>query len=462
MKKGTLLLCLMYNLVMSQNITTDKNLQITKYLGSITNDFHVPGMVVAISNSTELEYLNSFGAISTDNNFIIGSNSKSFTALIVLRLQEKGLLSIDDPVVKYLPWFEFQNTQVSNKISIKNLLNHTSGLSTEMGRIFFASHEKQEEVQLKITDLIKSVAVDQYPIERYDYSNLNYQLLGFIIEKVSGKEYNLVFKEEITEVFDLKNTSSLLPKNLAQGYQPFLYYSIIPITSRYHKVDIPMGYINSNANDLSTYTRELMNAFNHDTTSIISHKIAAELFRSVDTTQSKYALGWHTMTYKNCKIFSHGGLVQGFNSAIIIAPELEKSIVVLTNHYGESAIPASLGVLSLLLNKKPTQPSRTPYFLIRSLPFLVLLFIVLFTLIFKKWLRNNRPHGVTKKPIPNILAALGLLIGLSWTLYLPNLFRATIRNTLQFDITSGLSLVLLSALTLAISIILYFNSLKTS
>ena len=460
MKNFIILFCLTLNVALSQNTLESKKNEITQYLEEIKNNYNVPGMVVAISNKNGIEYIKSFGNVSIEDNFIIGSNSKAFTALIILRLQEKKLLNINDPVVKYLSWFEYKNKEVSNKVTIKNLLNHTSGQPTEIGRIFPNKNENAEEVRLNIVGLLKGIKVDKYPIKDFNYSNTNYQLLGYIIEKITGKVYSTVLKEEITDLLKLKNTSTVLPDNLAQGYQPFLYYPIIPIKPNYNKVDMPAGYINSNANDLSKYLSEIMNSYNNDTTSVISKKITTELFNPNEENNINYASGWFNIDYKDTKIFIHDGLVQSFNSAMIIAPEIEKNIVILTNNYGESAIPTSLGVLSILLDEKPNEPSLLLFYVIRSLPFLVLLLLIIFIAILIKWYKNGKPMRVSRKFLPNILLAIGIIIALSWTFYVPSIFRATINNLFEFDITSGISAILLTIFTLGISFVLYFNRLK--
>lgn len=460
MKKLIILFFLICNNVLSQNIVESKQNEITQYFQKIKKEYHVPGMVVAISNKDGIQYIKSFGNVSVNSNFILGSNSKAFTALIILKLQEKGLLDINNPVVKYLPWFKYKNKEISNKITLKNLLHHTSGLSTEMGRSFLDEKEEEENVRLKITELLKSVAVHKYPIKDFDYSNLNYQLLGYIIEKVTGKEYSAVLKEEVTDVLKLKNTSTVLPNNIAQGYQPFLYYSIIPITPNYNKIDIPSGFINSNARDLSKCLRELMNSYNNDTTSIFSKKLTDTLFERNGENNANYALGWLNHDYLDTNIISHGGLTQSFNSIMIIAPEIEKNIVVLTNHYGESAPALGFGVLNILLDKVPPKPPKVVYYIIRSLPFLVLLFLIVFLVLCKKWFRKGKPTGISRKILPNILLAIGMFIAVSWTFYVLRIFRASVSNMLEYDITSGISSILLTIISIGIVLVLYFNNLR--
>ena len=156
----------------------------------------------------------------------------------------------------------------------------------------------------------------------------------------------------------------------------------------------------------------------------------------------------------------HAGQTQSFNSYMLIAPEIEKNIIVLTNNYGVSASPTSLGVLSILLDKEPTNPSKVIFYIIRSLPFLVLLFLIIFLVVAKKWFRKGKPTVISRKILPNILLAIGIIIALGWTFYVPSIFRASVSNLFEFDITSGVSAILLTLFTLAIALIVYFNRVR--
>lgn len=461
MKKLTLFLLLISNIGICQNTSNDKQRQISEYVQNFKDDYNLPGVVVAITNGNEIEYFESFGNVSKEDNFIIGSNSKAFTALIILKLQEQGLLNINDPVVKYLDWFQYQNKQLSNKITLKDLLHHSSGLSTEMGMDFFKSDV--ENVKTKITEKLRSVELDTYPITDFVYSNTNYQLLGYVIEKVTDQDYSSVLKSEITTPLKMNNTSTFLSKDIVQGYQYFLYYPIIPVTVNYNKVDIPAGYINSNVNDLSKYLRELMNGYNDKSGTLIENSITNELFKTNNQNGSKYGLGWIITEFKGAEIFFHSGLIQSFQTSMVVVPKLEKSIIVLINSYGESAEPLNFGILDILLNEKPRSPSQFVYYLIRSLPILVLILFIVSLFYLKKWKNKHCPMNITKRRWPNFFLIIGLIIGLGWVLYVPKILKASLGNVLDFDVSSGYSLILLSVLTMALSIIVYFNhNYKTS
>lgn len=456
MKKLTLFLLLISNIAVCQNSLKDKQSQISEYVQKVKDEYNISGLVVAISNENEIEYIESFGNVLVDDNFIIGSNSKAFTALIILKLQEKGLLNIDDPVVKYLDWFHYQNIRVSNKITIKDLLQHTSGLSTEMGRESLV--RSKGNVKSRMAKKLKKLKIDTYPITDFEYSNTNYQLLGFIIEKVTNKDYGAVLKAEITSPFLMNNTSTVYSKDIVQGYQYFLYYPIIPVSEKYNKVDIPAGYINSNAYDLSKYLRALMNSYNKKSDTLVKNMITNELFKPNDKNNSRYGLGWVNINYYGTKILFHSGLTQSFQTSLIIVPEKEKSIIVLINSYGDNAVPISFGILNILSNKEPYSPSMSIFYLIRSLPILAFILFIVLLISLKKWKKKHYPIRMTKKLFPNLFTVIGIIVGLGFILYVPSLFKASLKNALDFDVSTGYSLILLCVLTIAISIIIYFNN----
>jgi len=95
--------------------------------------FNIPNVVVGITTADSTIYLQSFGNGEIDDLYLIGSNSKSFTAQTILILQRKGLIDINEPVKKFLSWFKYDNSGQSDKVTVKDLLNHTSGIPRKLG-----------------------------------------------------------------------------------------------------------------------------------------------------------------------------------------------------------------------------------------------------------------------------------------------------------------------------------------
>lgn len=138
--------------------------KLDSYFDEIKKAYHIPGLAVIITDPNQTLYSKNLGQCTdSGQQFFLGSMSKSFTAFSVMQLVEKDLINLDDDISVYLPEYKFEK-----KVSVLNLLNHTSGFNT---------HAKFAD--FKITE----------SYGKYEYANINYDLLGKIIEKVSGMTY---------------------------------------------------------------------------------------------------------------------------------------------------------------------------------------------------------------------------------------------------------------------------------
>ncbi len=458
MKFSTLLLIFSYAFSFSQNNSTIESNKINEYIEAVKNEYNLPGVIVAISDENGIKYLESFGNVSTDDNFLLGSLSKSFTALLILKLQEQGLLKIDDPVVKHLDWFQYNNKEISDEVKIKNLLNHTSGLTTEMGRAFLKNNSKNNRENL--AQDIREIELESAPNNKFEYSNTNYRLLGYIIEDKTNESYGNVLKDKILKPFFMTGTTGFVTDNIVQGFQYFLYSPIVPIEPDYHKDDIPVGYIKSTATDMSKYLTRLMNSYNGLDNTVIDKKTIHMLFEPNLLNTANYAFGWEVADYDENILFSHTGSTQGFRTYMVIAPGIKKNIIVLTNIYGVNANKIGKGIIKILLNENPDKISKKMFLIIRSLPILVLLLTLVFAFTLRKWLKRKKPILLNKKIIPNIMLILGLVMGVVWIIIIPGLNGATLKTVIEFDKSSGYSLILLTILTIVVTLLGYFISAR--
>lgn len=162
---------------------------IDAYITEQMNDLGVPGMALGIVENGQIAHLQGFGvadssgrAVTPQTPFYIASVTKSFTALAVMQLVEAGKIDLDAPVQQYLPWFELADKEASAKITVRNLLNHASGISEKDGNRFWASEQGLEEF---VRDF-DAVQLTQPVGSTYQYSNINFGIAGLIVEKVSG------------------------------------------------------------------------------------------------------------------------------------------------------------------------------------------------------------------------------------------------------------------------------------
>lgn len=426
--------------------------EITEFVKSKSEYYNSPSIAVAITDENSTIYLKHFGNAEKGDKYLIGSNTKSFTALLTLILQEKGILNINDPVNKYLKWFEYKNKNISNKITIKDLLQHTSGINTAMGRTFIENDDNFDYTQY-YSEILRKLECNVLPEQPYMYSNVNYRLLGFIIENATGKKYKDCLKDLIINPMMLTETSANINPNLIDSYQYFLYYPILKFNKSFHSQEIPSGLISSTANDMSIYLRQLMNSYNNNPNTVLNSQTTKQLFISNKNNNSRYGLGW--TINKKPLIFYHDGVNKSFESNMYILPSINKSIIVLINSNQAPDAEIIDGVASILLGQKIYGKSSFAYY--RSLPIIVFIFLIFFFFQFKKWKNLNFPIKLSRKILPNSFLVLGVTLSIVILILFPKINGVDLKTVLQFDPASGYSTILTALILFLISILGYFN-----
>ena len=171
---------------------------------------NIPGASLAIVKGDQVEYLQGYGISNPDGTemtpqtpVVLGSVSKSFTALAIMQLVEQGKINLKEPVQTYIPWFQIADQEEAEKMTIQHLLNQTSGLSTYDGQVAISKGDQtlKEHIQsLTNTELT-------YPVgEQYQYSNLNYGILGLVVEEVTNKSYQEYINEYIFKPLEMNNS----------------------------------------------------------------------------------------------------------------------------------------------------------------------------------------------------------------------------------------------------------------
>jgi CubicO group peptidase (beta-lactamase class C family) len=260
-----------------------------------------------------------------EKRFMIASVSKSFVATAILQLEEQGLLSVDDPIGKYLPDYPELQGEI---ITIHHLLSHTSGIPDYINDFPVKFRLKQLSGWLPSKDELVASFQDRplafVPGEKFKYSNSGYVLLAMIVEKVSGKDYSHYLQENIFNPlgmentglgdFDMVNNRAVAYKGRGQRKKPI---------DNFRKEWIfGMGEMYSTAADLSTW----LSSFS-DT--LVLGPVAKEKMFSPD--RNNYGYGWHVYDVFGHLQFSHGGYLPGWNSYVFYYPQDTLSIVVLSN-----------------------------------------------------------------------------------------------------------------------------------
>lgn len=307
-----------------------------KYMGSI-----------AISENGNLIYTNAVGKDDIENNkkstiltkYRIGSISKTFTATLIFKAIEENKLTLNQTIDKYFPIIAN-----AKKITIGNLLNHRSGIhnfTNDNDYLEYNTLPKTEEEMLAIIAKGKS---DFEPNSKAEYSNSNFVLLSYILEKIYNRKYSEILLETIVKPLGLKNTYFGGKINLQND--ECLSYSYSDKWEKEPETDmsIPMGAggIVSNPTDLVIFIENLFNG------KIISEKSLVQM----KTIQDKYGMGLFKTPFYHKIGFGHTGGIDGFGSVLSYFPDHKLAIALTSNGVNYENNNIMIAALSCVFNKK--------------------------------------------------------------------------------------------------------------
>lgn len=318
-------LCLLFILLFglcscsnAKNVEVEAENQLLQDLESyIVDEFeksHLPGMSFEIVDEDSVLFEGSYGeAESSDQPFILGSLSKSFTALAIMQLEEKGLISLDAPVAKYLPEFD-----QSSDTTVRQLLTHTSGI--------------------KMSATMKNYRSSDI-LEPYLYSNQNYNLLGRIVEEVSGKDYGDYIQLYIFNPLGMTHSyvsyeeaeaDDLIAGN--RNYFGAYFHQKMPYPTDFISdwMSLSSAYITSSANDMGKYLQWYLG--NSDS-EILSVENRSRMFTETVFAAENYdyGFGWGIYDTNGTKFYLHGGNVENYTTYMLLIPDQNIGIIALTN-----------------------------------------------------------------------------------------------------------------------------------
>lgn len=248
----------------------------------------------------------------------IGSISKMFTATMIFQLVEEGKLKLTDTLDKFFP-----NVPNAAKITISELLNHRSGLHNFTDDAEYLSWMTAPKTKDEMLAVIAKSPADFEPDSKAAYSNSNYVLLGYIIEKVTGKSYGDALKEKIAAKAGLSNTFLGSKINAANNESYSYGFNNGWKQSSETDMSIPggAGAVVSTASDLTKFIDALFNL----------KLISQASLDQMTTINQNYGMGIFQYSLGGKKAFGHTGGIDGFNSMLVYLPEEKLSIAYISN-----------------------------------------------------------------------------------------------------------------------------------
>jgi CubicO group peptidase (beta-lactamase class C family) len=374
--------CLIYlassTVLASPAIATDPDFAaIDAFVEVQMRDQRLPGLALGIVKGDQIVHLKGFGiadpsgrAVTPQTPFIIGSLSKSFTALAVMQLVEEGKIELDTPVQHYLPWFRVADEVASAQITVRHLLCQTSGLSTKTGRSFQGSGDTSDDALEGSVRKLSAAELTGPVGAAHQYSTVNYAVLGLIVQAVSGQSYESYIQEHIFDLLEMQNSFTSQAEAQSQGFAAGYHYAFdmpIAVDLPYNRGLLPAGYLISSAEDMTHYLIAQLNDGRYKDTALVSSAGMLEMHHpAVPTgvTDTFYGMGWFVGPINGISAIHHQGETFNFHANMILLPDSQMGIVVLIN--GENSMDLlfgaariadiSKGVASLLAGQQPPSP----------------------------------------------------------------------------------------------------------
>jgi CubicO group peptidase (beta-lactamase class C family) len=342
---------------------------IDRYVEEEMEEDRVPGLALAIVRGDEVVHLRGFGTTGPDGrsvtprtSFALGSMSKSFTALAIMQLAEKGKVELDAPVQRYLPWFHVASPEASARITVRHLLNQASGLPENASRARGADSTLEAHVRA-----LGDVELMHPPGAAYEYSSPNYQVLGLIVQEVSGQPFGEYVQQNIFDPLGMNDSfvsqiEARRAGTMASGHQ---YWFGRPVAADlpYEEGRLPSASLICSSEDMARYLIAHLNEGRYEQSAVVFPDGMAELHRPAAESEEgySYAMGWRVGPIDGVLAVHHGGTLPHFRGKMVLLPEERWGVVVLTNASSFVGSPTSHrvadGVAGMLVGQDPDETS---------------------------------------------------------------------------------------------------------
>ena len=321
------------------------------YVQKALTGWQIPGVAVCVIKDGKVVVMKGYGVTELDTNnkvdentlFMIGSNTKAFTATALAMLAEDKKISLDSPVIKYLPDFKLYDPWVTKQANVRDLLCHRLGFETFQGDfMYFDSDLTIAEVREKLGKVKPLYSFRS----RWGYTNAAFLTAGEIIPKVNNQSWADFLKEKVFTPLEMTHTLALskdittatnkaTAHTVAQGVLKIIPYGNIDNLA-------PAGSISSSINDMSHWVMAQLNGGKYNDKQVIPQSAKAQTWwphsimgngghRFNRAHFALYGLGWMLQEYSGRKIVSHTGGVNGFVTSVTLLPEEKLGIIVFTN-----------------------------------------------------------------------------------------------------------------------------------
>ena len=344
-------LCLLASAAIGQVATALAPTELEQRLDDFASDLerqrtelNIPGMAIAVVKDDELVMARGFGhadlasqtPATAETIFAIGSSSKAFTAALVGMLVDEGAMAWDDPITKYLPYFDLvvDTEDQGAVVTVRDLLSHRTGF-TRMGLLWASNKVSREEI-LKTATKAKPWAEFRGP---FFYNNVTFMAAGVAAEKAGGASWEQLIEQRFFKPMSMNNSTTSVSAsqtrpNLSLGYtwkEASKTHDQPPM--RHLDSIAPAGSINSSVIDMSQWVRFQLNKGKVGGKPLLSEEQLTETWtKQIEIAEGvDYGLGWMLRQIDGHRVVEHGGNIDGFSAQVTILPEANMGFVLLIN-----------------------------------------------------------------------------------------------------------------------------------
>ncbi len=405
----------------------------------------IPGVAVALIENGQVVYTKGFGKsdasgalVTPQTPFQLASITKSFSALLMLQLENEGKLALSDRVVDHIPWFTTSNTALSDQITLRHLLQHNSGFTTASGNLTQNTDYRGADATALSVQKLSTAKLHSKPGTVYQYSNSNYHIVSHLIEKLEGKPFEQVMAERILRPLDMKNSFVQIAEH--ETHTPaigFPHWFGIPVEREFvlGRMKMGDGGLVASVEDLADYIIEVA----HGGSGLVSKEMRNNLLNT-EHNNAAYGLGWEVYSNQGENYYEHGGGNGGFTNLMGFSDASNErgdiGFAILSNYSSALHNQFVWNLRRVIFNQSPKRKTLNTVNLVSLVTLYFSAAVLVFFLL--RTIRQNRVTLVNARAL--ITPALLLLYSYAMTYLVPAMNKINLLSIYPFfpDLAVGL------------------------